>query len=215
MKIFKKRKVLRTRGRDKGKVRALLFGFLCLFLLTQTLCAKGDENIPINYAKLTTAQTVTFILEPSMQKMPTDENAFKQSGCNFTTQDSTQIGTLVQILYRAEFRKALSSDVTFIPPKGFNIMAGVGQGLYFTFPDGTEARFLFTGEAVSGAINAQFTHAPAFNNIPLYAYHALPWYLTYWASQIGKPSAKSIEVEQFCNRNINDYLHPRIIYRGP
>lgn len=178
---------------------------LCFFILaTTSSCAKdlsakessANDLLSIDFNKLRTAQAATFVLVPWsdlswIKPFPKwNEATFKQFGCTFTTEDQARIGSLIMILQRADFKMAPVSDATFKPANENGIMTGTRLGLYLTFVDGTEAKFLIGGELPSSDTQAIFTFPPKFHDYPMYGNTNLPWYLTFWASQLGKPSGQ-------------------------
>ena len=178
---------------------------LCfLILVTTSSCAKdlsakelsAKDLLSIDFNKLRTAQAATFVLVPWsdlswIKPFPKwDEATFKQLGCTFRTEDQARIGSLIMILQRADLKKAPVSDVTFKPANGNGLMTGTRLGVYLIFADGSEAKFLIGGELPSSDTQAVFTFPPKFQDYLLYGNTNLPWYLTFWASQLGKPSGQ-------------------------
>lgn len=177
-----------------------------------TMVNSYATDLSIDFIKLRTAKTVTFILVPwsnlSWMHLPQwDESTFKQIGCTYTTQDSAKIGSLIQILERGEIKKNTASEASLEPLKGSNFKEDPREGVYFNFSDGTEARFLFSPELGSNDTSGQFTYSHLYSDYPLKANHALPWYLVYWGAQIGQPTAKDVGTTQECERFIRKNIY--------
>lgn len=159
-----------------------------------------------DFYKWTAAQKATYVFVPWMSLgewkhiEKWDEDTFKRLGCTYTTQDPRHIASLVGIIRRGEL---MPQDVPkhsggFSRLKGSDMMAAARQAVYLTFADGSEARFMI-GE--NKAVELNFP--PEFDDTPYYAQRTLPWYLLFWASQLGTtPATIDPEVEAECARQI-------------
>ncbi len=147
------------------------FILCCTLLLSTTLLYAKDESIdfPQQLKTLQTAKTATVVLIRPSEIFPNglvDEDYFKKIGCHFTTQDSALIADLVKVLKRSRIKK-IAVDDSFLPV--------LGAGVYLTFANGTDAKFLFGREYVNEeTVDGLFTKTPMFNEVPIIATRPLP-----------------------------------------
>ena len=212
---------------NKGKHMKIFFTnlVLCLFILTTgNSCAKdntkvhlSNDHLSINFDKLRTTKSVTFFLAPwpdipSDRAPKWDEDTLKQFGCNYTTKDSNQILSLIEIIRRSNLKKIDPSDPAFdLLNKSPFIGIAIREGVYLTLADGTETKFLLSLEygAADEAAPVQFIQSQLVGNLPLYANHDLPWYLAFWLSHLGQPVAKDADSIVECNRYIKRHVYPQ------
>jgi len=107
--------------------------FICGALLTPTSLSAHAGNV--DFANLRTSKIATIVMIPLDWSLnPMDENEFKQFGCSFSTPNPISIGNLIKVLENASIRDIDESNYKKLTSS---------SGIYLSFPDGTETKFLF------------------------------------------------------------------------
>lgn len=150
---------------------------------------------------INTAQSATVILVPPNWafRITLTELALKKGGCRFSTNDRSNIISLLNLLNQMDIKKAMHVASSWEPEPR--------EGIYLTLANGSEVKFLFGQRfADHDTVRGIFSDSSANPAQYITAHESFPQKLLEWAAATGKPFSKDITDQNSCEEFVKNAI---------